>query len=238
MGALASLPITPARTFGGCETSPSIPSPATGACLAVGRVCAGRSLPHHRATRSYQGHEEPHPVDDLASRVHRRRRSREGALPGLPRSTPPASILASIRRPCSLSPASRGEVPFGAFIAAVMTAALSASMGLPPPGGWTGPGRPMRGRPRGRARRGPWPRPRCVCGWPRSAGLRRRHHDCTRHTFITQTQDDASIMRWATHAPPKTATPAASGLGSARSSASCGWAPTTKPPRPVMTGAV
>jgi len=38
--------------------------------------------------------------------------------------------------------------------------------------------------------------------------LRKRHHYCTRHTFISQTQDDgadASIMRWATHAPPTSA---------------------------------
>ena len=37
-------------------------------------------------------------------------------------------------------------------------------------------------------------------------GLRARHHYCTRHTFITQTQEDGGereILKWATHAPPK-----------------------------------
>lgn len=39
-------------------------------------------------------------------------------------------------------------------------------------------------------------------------GLRNRHHYCTRHTFITQTQEDGgdpAVLRWITHAPPKTA---------------------------------
>lgn len=38
--------------------------------------------------------------------------------------------------------------------------------------------------------------------------FRERHHYCTRHTFISQTQEDggdSAILRWATHAPPKTA---------------------------------
>lgn len=38
--------------------------------------------------------------------------------------------------------------------------------------------------------------------------LRERHHYCTRHTFITQVQDDGAdrdIIKWVTHAPPKSA---------------------------------
>ena len=38
--------------------------------------------------------------------------------------------------------------------------------------------------------------------------LRDRHHYCTRHTFITQTQEDGgdlSVLKWITHAPPKSA---------------------------------
>ena len=39
-------------------------------------------------------------------------------------------------------------------------------------------------------------------------GLRERHHYCTRHTFISQTQDDGAdgqILKWMTHAPPSSA---------------------------------
>lgn len=39
-------------------------------------------------------------------------------------------------------------------------------------------------------------------------GLRVRHHYCTRHTFITQTQEDGADphwIRWITHAPPRSA---------------------------------
>lgn len=38
-------------------------------------------------------------------------------------------------------------------------------------------------------------------------GLRERHLYCTRHTFITLTQDDGgdgTVLRWITHAPPRT----------------------------------
>lgn len=38
--------------------------------------------------------------------------------------------------------------------------------------------------------------------------LPERHHYCTRHTFISQAQDDGAdgaVLQWATHAPPKTA---------------------------------
>ncbi len=38
--------------------------------------------------------------------------------------------------------------------------------------------------------------------------LARRHHYCTRHTFITQAQEDGAdppTLKWATHAPPKSA---------------------------------
>jgi integrase len=37
-------------------------------------------------------------------------------------------------------------------------------------------------------------------------GFRERHHYCTRHTFITLTQDDGGapdVLRWITHAPPR-----------------------------------